>query len=194
MDRRSFHRGLVLTALSPAVIGCAQAASTSPAQDRAAPVVHRRTLTEYVLPPAAQTHELVKVPGAPLVVVSQQSNSQLVKLWLDSTTEQISGVQAFPLGPADAMLHGLALSTRYPGLVDHFSECPGRDHPGHLRRRVHADPGRRSRGIAHPALQGPPPTTPQHQRAGHRADQRNRRPTRHRTPLTLGPAHHSHTR
>ncbi|MGH3963926.1 MAG: hypothetical protein ACRDRY_11825 [Pseudonocardiaceae bacterium] len=51
-----------------------------------------------MLPPAAQTHELVKVPGAPLVVVSQQSNSQLVKLWLDSTTEQTSGVQAFPLG------------------------------------------------------------------------------------------------
>lgn len=77
MDRRSFHRGLVLTALSPAVVGCTQAAPTSPAQDhdRAASVVHRRTLAEYVLPRAAQTHELVKLPGAPLVLVSQQSNS-----------------------------------------------------------------------------------------------------------------------
>lgn len=79
--------------------------------------MHRRTLTEYALPPAGQTHELVKLPGAPLVLVSQQSNSQLVKLWLDPGTEQIIGVQAFPLGPADAMLHGLALSTRHPGLI-----------------------------------------------------------------------------
>lgn len=119
MDRRSFHRGLVLTALSPAVVGCTQQAPTGPAQahDRAAPVVHRRTLTEYVLPPAAQTHELVKLPDTPLVLVSQQSGSQLVKLWLDPTTEQIIGMHAFPLGPADAMLHGLALSTRHPGLI-----------------------------------------------------------------------------
>lgn len=119
MDRRSFHRGLVLTALSPAAVGCTQSAATSPAQgdDRAASAVHRRTLIEYALPPAAQTHELVKLPGAPLVLVSQQSNSQLVKLWLDPGTEQIIGVQAFPLGPADAMLHGLALSNRHPGLI-----------------------------------------------------------------------------
>ncbi|MGH3846455.1 MAG: hypothetical protein ACRDS0_34330 [Pseudonocardiaceae bacterium] len=80
-------------------------------------MVHRRSLTEYALPPAAQTHELVKLPDAPVVLVSQQSESQLVKLWLDPTTEQVIGVQAFPLGPADAMLHGLALSTRHPGLI-----------------------------------------------------------------------------
>lgn len=79
------------------------------------------------------------------------------------------------------------------GLVDHFIECPGRDHPRHLRRRVHADSGRGSRGIAHPALQSPPRITSQRQRAGHRADQRNCRSTRHRTALTLGSAHHSHT-
>lgn len=118
MDRRSFHRGPVLTAFTPAFIGCTRAAPSTPApsQDQAA-AVHRRTLTEYVLAPAAQTHELIKLPGAPLVVVSQQSPSQLVKLWLDPTTEHIIGVQAFPVGPADAMLHGLALSTRHPGLI-----------------------------------------------------------------------------
>lgn len=77
----------------------------------------RRAAIEYALPPAQQTHELIKLPGAPLVLVSQQSRSQLVKLWLDPATEQITGVQSFPLGSADAMLHGLALSTRHPGLI-----------------------------------------------------------------------------
>jgi hypothetical protein len=77
----------------------------------------RRTLTEYALPLADETHELVKVPGAPLVVVSQLSNSHLVKLWLDPQSEQVTGVQGFPLGPSDAWLHGLAVSKRYPGKI-----------------------------------------------------------------------------
>lgn len=119
VDRRSFHRGLVLTALTPALAGCARAGPSTMAQDHAqtAADVHRRAVTEYALPPAQQTHELIKLPGAPLVLVSQQFPSQLVKLWLDPATEQITGVQSFPLGPADAMLHGLALSTHHPGLI-----------------------------------------------------------------------------
>jgi virginiamycin B lyase len=117
MDRRGFHRGLVLTALTPAIAGSTRAAASISAQDQAAPVVHHRTITEYVLPAAKQTHELVKLPGAPLVLVSQQAPSQLVKLWLDPTTERVTGVRAFPSGPEDAMLHGLALSTVHPGLV-----------------------------------------------------------------------------
>jgi virginiamycin B lyase len=105
-------------ALTPAFTGCARAAPTR-AQDHPniAAGVHRRAVTEYALPPAQQTHELIKLPGAPLVLVSQQSGSQLVKLWLDPATEQITGVQSFSLGPADAMLHGLALSTHHPGLI-----------------------------------------------------------------------------
>ncbi len=74
-------------------------------------------LTEYALPPAAQTHELVKLPDQPLVLVSQMSNSHLVKLQVDPQTEQITTIRDFPLGPPDAMLHGLALSTRYPGKI-----------------------------------------------------------------------------
>lgn len=74
-------------------------------------------MTEYELPPTAQTHELVKLPDQSLVVVSQMSNSHLVKLQLDPQTEQITTIQAFPLGPQDAMLHGLAISTRYPGKI-----------------------------------------------------------------------------
>jgi hypothetical protein len=34
MSWRSFHRGLVLTALAPAVAGCTRAASSTSAQDR----------------------------------------------------------------------------------------------------------------------------------------------------------------
>jgi virginiamycin B lyase len=81
------------------------------------PALCHRIVTEYELPPAVQTHELVKVPNQPLVLVSQMSNSNLVKVWLDPQTEQITGIQAFPLGPPDAMLHGLAVSTQYPGKI-----------------------------------------------------------------------------
>lgn len=84
MDRRNFHRGLAPAALTPAFVDCTRTAPSiqAPDQNRAA-AVHRRLLTEYALLSAAQTHELVKLPDAPLVLVSQQSESQLVKLRLD---------------------------------------------------------------------------------------------------------------
>lgn len=57
------------------------------------------------------------MPNKPLVLVSQMSNSNLVKLRLDPSTEEVTGVRAFQLGPKDAMLHGLTVSTRYPGKI-----------------------------------------------------------------------------
>lgn len=116
MDRRRFHRNLLLTAIAAPVAGVLVAQPWAGAAPASRPQC-RRMLTEYELPPAAQTHELIKVPGEPLVVVSQMSNSNLVKLRLDPATEQVTGIRAFPLGPEDAMLHGLAVSTQYPGLI-----------------------------------------------------------------------------
>lgn len=111
MDRRTFHSSLLLGALTApfAGAGVADARSTG--------AVPRRMITEYGLPPARETHELVKLPGLPLVLVSQMSNSHLVKLRLDPDTEEIVAAQAFPLGESDDLLHGLALSRRYPGHV-----------------------------------------------------------------------------
>lgn len=80
-------------------------------------VPSRRSVVEYELPPAEETHELVKLPDEPVVVVSQMSNSHLVKLSLDPRTERVTGAKAFPLGPKDAMLHGLAVSGRHPGRI-----------------------------------------------------------------------------
>ncbi|MEU8546148.1 hypothetical protein AB0C81_03900 [Streptomyces roseoverticillatus] len=77
----------------------------------------RRTLVEYALPPAEETHEIVKLPDRPMALVSQMSNSRLVKLGLDPRTEQVTAVKAFPLGSAGAMLHGLAVSSRHPGRI-----------------------------------------------------------------------------
>ncbi|NJP82212.1 hypothetical protein HCK01_33815, partial [Streptomyces sp. AA8] len=36
----------------------------------------RRTVVEYELPPAEETHEIVKIPDRPMVLVSQMSNSR----------------------------------------------------------------------------------------------------------------------
>lgn len=111
MDRRAFHRSLLLTTVAAPLV------TAGPAHARPARGVPRRTVVEYGLPLAEQTHELVKVPGLPLVVVSQMSNSHLVKVRLEPTGEQVVAARAHPLGGADDMLHGLAVSQRHPGLV-----------------------------------------------------------------------------
>lgn len=76
-----------------------------------------RTITEYELPRAEQTHEIVKVPKLPLLLISQMSNSVLVKVRIDPQTEEVVGVRGFALASPTAMLHGLAASTRYPGKI-----------------------------------------------------------------------------
>ncbi|MCC8250412.1 hypothetical protein [Saccharothrix luteola] len=111
MDRRAFHRSVLLTAISTPLV------TAGPAHARPARGVPRRSVVEYGLPHAEQTHELVRVPGLPLVLVSQMSNSHLVKVRLDPAGEQVQAVRAHPLGEAHSMLHGLAVSQRHPGLV-----------------------------------------------------------------------------
>ena len=76
-----------------------------------------RTITEHKLHEARQTHEIVQVPGLPVLALSQMSPSTLVKIGLDQRTEQIIDACAFPIHEPDSMLHGLAQSTRYPGHI-----------------------------------------------------------------------------
>ncbi|MFJ6676153.1 hypothetical protein ACIQMJ_34060 [Actinosynnema sp. NPDC091369] len=111
MDRRTFHRSLLFTTIAAPLV------SAGSAQARPVRGVPRRSVFEFGLPPAEQTHELVKVPGLSLLLVSQMSNSHLVKARLDPATEQVVATRAHPVGGEQAMLHGLALSHRYPGLV-----------------------------------------------------------------------------
>lgn len=117
MDRRTFQsRLLALGSLTAAgaLLGAPEGEAAGP-RPQSGPC--RRSLVEYGLPPAEETHEIVKVPGKPMVLVSQLSNSHLVKLCLDPRTEQVTGARAFALGAPDAMLHGLAVSARHPGRI-----------------------------------------------------------------------------
>jgi hypothetical protein len=92
-------------------------AGTSLCQEPVTSLVSRR-LTEYLLPVTTQTHELARVPGSNFLLVSQMSNSQLVKIELDPTTEAPVAYQSFPMGQDDKSgLHGVWPSQQYPGLV-----------------------------------------------------------------------------
>ncbi|MFI9724296.1 hypothetical protein ACIHFE_32445 [Streptomyces sp. NPDC052396] len=117
MDRRTFQSRLLALGsltLTGALSGTPERAAASPDRER---MPSRRPVVEYRLPFAAETHEIVKLPGRPMALVSQMSNSHLVKLRLDPRTERIWAAKAFPLGPPDAMLHGLAVSSRHPGRI-----------------------------------------------------------------------------
>ncbi|CAG8624809.1 32501_t:CDS:1 [Gigaspora margarita] len=71
-------------------------------------------VVENQLPLAEQTHELVKVED--IVLISQLSNSVLVKVQVDTygVAQQVAG---FQIANPNSNLHGLALSTNYPGMV-----------------------------------------------------------------------------
>ncbi|CAG8529999.1 1452_t:CDS:1 [Racocetra fulgida] len=72
------------------------------------------TQVENLLPLANQTHELVKVEE--IVLVSQMDNSVLVKVQVDKygVAQQVAG---FQIANSTSGLHGLALSTKNPGMV-----------------------------------------------------------------------------
>ncbi|CAG8567112.1 20091_t:CDS:2, partial [Gigaspora rosea] len=73
-----------------------------------------RYFVENQLPIADQTHELVKVKD--IVLISQLSNSVLVKVQVDKygVAQQVAG---FQVANPNSNLHGLGLSTKYPGMV-----------------------------------------------------------------------------
>ncbi|KAI6715077.1 hypothetical protein B2J93_6006 [Marssonina coronariae] len=77
-----------------------------------------RRITEFLLPVAAETHEVALVPNRNLVLVSQMDTSRLVKIQLDPITEEPVAFQSFPMGANNKSgLHGIFPSTIYPGLV-----------------------------------------------------------------------------
>ncbi|KXG50804.1 uncharacterized protein PGRI_063760 [Penicillium griseofulvum] len=98
------------------VIALAFGAITTSAQhlDRIA----SRRLTEYQMPATTQTHEFARVPDTNIVLLSQMSNSNLVKIELDPTTEEPIALHSFPMGKnSDSGLHGVWPSDVYPGKV-----------------------------------------------------------------------------
>jgi streptogramin lyase len=120
MRRRAFHRSVLLAAAGAAVplSGRDASATADPARSGAAHLAPgSRSVTEYRLPPAVQTHEIVRVPGTAVVLISQMSDSILVKLWLDPATERVVAIHSILVGTPNSELHGLGLSRAYPGMV-----------------------------------------------------------------------------
>ncbi|KAF9916323.1 hypothetical protein BX616_004050 [Lobosporangium transversale] len=71
---------------------------------------------ENQLPIAEQTHEVINVPDTSFVLISQMSNSVLLKAQVD-THGAIQQLGAFEMENSTAALHGLAHSQRYPGKI-----------------------------------------------------------------------------
>lgn len=100
------------------VIGLALGASTVLAQNSSHSLVSRR-LTEYLMPVATETHEFARVPNSNFVLLTQMSDSELIKIELDPTTEEPIAFHSFRMGrnSTTSMLHGVWPSTVYPGMM-----------------------------------------------------------------------------
>ncbi|KAJ5379881.1 uncharacterized protein N7496_002309 [Penicillium cataractarum] len=97
------------------VVALAVGATTASAQNSANSLVSRR-LTEYLMPVATETHEFARVPNTNFVLLTQMSDSELIKIELDATTEEPIAFQSFPMGNnSSSQLHGVWPSTVYPG-------------------------------------------------------------------------------
>lgn len=92
-------------------------AGTSLSQKPVTSLVSRR-LTEYLLPTATETNEFARVPGSNFLLLSQMSDSQLIKIELDPASEEPVAYQSFPMGKdSKSGLHGVWPSERYPGMM-----------------------------------------------------------------------------
>lgn len=109
---------MLFITLKSLIIGLALGASTVVAQSASHSLVSRR-LTEYLMPVAVQTHEFARVPNTNFVLLTQMSDSKLIKIQLDEKTEEPIAYQSFPMGNSSAtsMLHGVWPSAVYPGLM-----------------------------------------------------------------------------
>jgi virginiamycin B lyase len=77
-----------------------------------------RSLTEYVLPVATETHELAHMPGTNLLLVTQMSDSRLVKIELDQGSEKPRALNSLLMGnDSGSGLYGVWPSARFTGLV-----------------------------------------------------------------------------
>ncbi|KAH7042998.1 hypothetical protein BKA57DRAFT_471189 [Linnemannia elongata] len=81
-----------------------------------APHAASRYVIENPLPPAVQTHEVIRVADTNVILISQMSNSVLLKATVDDRGV-IQDIGAFQLGQETSALHGLALSKTNPGMV-----------------------------------------------------------------------------
>lgn len=95
----------------------ALSASTALGQVSSNSLVSRR-LTEYQMPVATQTHEFARVPNTNFVLLTQMSDSTLIKIELDSRTEEPVAFHSFPMGKNNgSMLHGVWPSAVFPGMM-----------------------------------------------------------------------------
>ncbi|CAO3627444.1 unnamed protein product [Cunninghamella blakesleeana] len=78
--------------------------------------VKHKFIVESDLPKAEQTHEIVAVPKSNVVLISQMSNSVLVKAKVDHRGV-IRDLYHFQMGTNTSGLHGLANSKQYPGKI-----------------------------------------------------------------------------
>jgi hypothetical protein len=86
-------------------VGAAVATATTPVSSNA--LISRR-LTEYLMPVTTATHEFARVPNTNFILLTQMSNSELVKIELDAATEEPIVYHSFPMGKNNqSMLHGV---------------------------------------------------------------------------------------
>ena len=76
-----------------------------------------KTIIEYPLPAARETHELVAVDNQNMIVISQQSDSVLLKVALDPDTGVAQKVKQFVIKDRRAGLHGVKNSKAFPGKI-----------------------------------------------------------------------------
>jgi hypothetical protein len=99
------------------LVALALGANTVLAQNSANSLVSRR-LTEYLMPAATETHEFARVPGSNFVLLTQMPDSELLKIELDLTTEELIAFHSFPMGKnSSSQLHSVWPSTVYPGMM-----------------------------------------------------------------------------
>ncbi|KAJ0413782.1 hypothetical protein BJY00DRAFT_321732 [Aspergillus carlsbadensis] len=106
---------IVKPVVAALAFGAAIASATNPVSSNA--IISRR-LTEYLMPVTTATHEFARVPNTNYILLTQMSNSELVKIELDAATEEPIAYHSFPMGKNNqSMLHGVWPSTKYPGLM-----------------------------------------------------------------------------
>jgi len=69
-----------------------------------------------MLPEAEQTHEIVQVHAANLLLITEFSNSHLLKATTAPGDGGITAVKAFLIGNSTSGLHGIVDSRSYPNL------------------------------------------------------------------------------
>ena len=120
MDRRFFGKAAALsvaaTALSAAE-GPAAAQASTMSYGVEPSSVEQRSVIEYLLPEAQQTHEIVTKPGSNMLLISQMDTSVLLKGRYDARSEGVTSVHAHPIGNRASGLHGLWTSATYPNRV-----------------------------------------------------------------------------